>query len=326
MFLTLIKLLLVSLFLGGGSAFSQSYSTLTSSGFYQTNVLAYESLYPLWSDGAKKKRWVSLPANTQIETEDPNTWVYPVGTKFWKEFATIDGSFKIETRLMEKTNNGWKFFTFVWNNEQTEAYVWSGNFERRVRELKPGVFHHLPSREMCMSCHSKGKEARAKDPVLGFSATQLDHELPGVNIVWLAMRNKLTQPLPANMGIKGPTLEAKKAMGLLHGNCGHCHNPDGIANQVGMNLNHNVKTKTYEEENAYITTFNKRAQYYFPDPQVSFVRIEPGSAERSILYRRVKSSSFDDIYYSEKMPPAMFGNMSVHEALLESLKAWIESK
>jgi hypothetical protein len=57
--------------------------------------------YPLWSDGATKRRWVRLPKGSQIDIADPGKWELPVGTKFWKEFA-FNGR-KTETRFLWQT-------------------------------------------------------------------------------------------------------------------------------------------------------------------------------------------------------------------------------
>ena len=44
----------------------------------------------LWSDGAVKRRFIYLPPGTTIDTTNMDEWVFPVGTKFWKEFS-VDG-------------------------------------------------------------------------------------------------------------------------------------------------------------------------------------------------------------------------------------------
>ena len=41
----------------------------------------------LWADYATKQRWILLPPGTKIDATDPNEWVFPVGTKVWKEFS-----------------------------------------------------------------------------------------------------------------------------------------------------------------------------------------------------------------------------------------------
>jgi hypothetical protein len=104
--------------------------TLAETGLYsdaaQTQLAAdvtpYEVRYQLWADGATKKRYLYLPAGQKIDTTDPDAWVFPIGTKVWKEF-TRDGT-RVETRLIQKTaegQDGWKYVAFAWNAAQTEA-------------------------------------------------------------------------------------------------------------------------------------------------------------------------------------------------------------
>ena len=61
----------------------------------------YTPVYPLWADGLVKRRWLDLPAGKKIDTSDMDHWSFPVGTRFWKEFATPSGTV-LETRLIEK--------------------------------------------------------------------------------------------------------------------------------------------------------------------------------------------------------------------------------
>ena len=39
--------------------------------------LAFAPQYPLWTDGAAKRRWISLPPGTAIDASDPDAWVFP---------------------------------------------------------------------------------------------------------------------------------------------------------------------------------------------------------------------------------------------------------
>src|SRR5262249_61914535 len=58
----------------------------------------YRPGWEAWSDGADKTRWVHLPAGAVIDASDPNAWVFPVGTKLWKELRI--GGARIETRML----------------------------------------------------------------------------------------------------------------------------------------------------------------------------------------------------------------------------------
>src|SRR4051794_38379479 len=47
------------------------------------SAMAYAPALSFWTDGATKRRWISLPG--PIDTHDPDDWLFPVGTKAWKE-------------------------------------------------------------------------------------------------------------------------------------------------------------------------------------------------------------------------------------------------
>src|SRR6188472_1678937 len=66
-----------------------SLTGLHAPGFAESmapDVRSFRPRFELWSDGASKRRWVWLPPGTRIDTSDMDSWQFPVGTKFWKEF------------------------------------------------------------------------------------------------------------------------------------------------------------------------------------------------------------------------------------------------
>ena len=66
-----------------------------------SDAIPYTPALVFWSDGADKSRWLYLPPGTTIDTTDMDNWVFPVGTKIWKQFV-LDGQL-VETRLIWKT-------------------------------------------------------------------------------------------------------------------------------------------------------------------------------------------------------------------------------
>ncbi len=66
-----------------------------------SGVQPYAPAVALWADGSDKNRWILLPAGATIDRTDPNNWVFPSGTKVWKEFSR-DGERK-ETRSRART-------------------------------------------------------------------------------------------------------------------------------------------------------------------------------------------------------------------------------
>jgi hypothetical protein len=179
-------------------------------------VTPYSPRYALWSDGASKQRWLLLPEDTQIDTSDMDSWVFPVGTKVWKEFAR-DGK-RLETRLLWKTETGWLRVAYVWNDDESEAMA----TPRGAPDVR-GTTHDVPERGACSSCHA------GRDYLLGVSAIQLAHPGAGVTLSSLIADDRLSDP-PANPdALSLPDTPAWNALGYLHANCGNCHNPKSDA-------------------------------------------------------------------------------------------------
>lgn len=82
-------------------------------------VLSFSPRYPLWTDGADKRRWIQLPPGSHIDASEPDAWQFPAGTRLWKEFGY--GGRPVETRLIERPADGQRrFATYVWNDAGTE--------------------------------------------------------------------------------------------------------------------------------------------------------------------------------------------------------------
>jgi hypothetical protein len=179
-------------------------------------VLPYRPQFELWSDGASKRRWISLPPGTRIDTSDMDSWQFPVGTKLWKEFSR--DNVRIETRLLQRTGPGqgdWVTMAYLWNDGNSEAIAVPDGIEDAR-----GTTHDVPAATECLGCHG-GRPAR----VLGFSAIQLSHDDPPgqMTLDELARRDLLTAPPAARLELQADP-EARAALGYLHANCGHCHN------------------------------------------------------------------------------------------------------
>ena len=112
-------------------------SELRCTGLYGTwgkrqpacGVHPYAPAYELWSDGAKKQRWFSLPEGASIDASKPEAFLYPVGTQFWEEFRiqvyqsdNVNGQERVaETRLLRKTDKGWVYTSYVWDEKGEHA-------------------------------------------------------------------------------------------------------------------------------------------------------------------------------------------------------------
>ena len=259
--------------------------TLAESGLYSDakhEVLAhgvheFEPSFPLWSDGATKKRYLYLPPCTQIDTSNMNRWVFPVGTKAWKEF-TRDG-IRVETRLLEKTAFGWYAVAYVWDSGQTTAVAMPAG-----QTNANGTEHDVPASSTCLFCH-----VGEADKLLGVSAIQLSHAKPGLNLTTLTKLGLLSSPPSSAFTLPG-TATDQAALGALHANCGHCHNPLGAGwdRAVGMNLRLNPsKLDSVAATPTYSTTVNQAlVSMVVPD---AAVRILPGQPDMSGLLLRLEA-------------------------------------
>lgn len=266
--------------------------------------------WPLWSDGVDKARWVYIPECTPIDTSDPDNWELPVGTRLWKEFS-VDGQ-KVETRLMERLGprpQDWAYASYLWDEAGTQA-----------RKLGPeglaqalGTEHEIPSKAQCQACHGPapkggGRPSRA----LGFTAIQLDHSAAETDLGSLAER--LSAPLESSpLNGEATTLQA---LGVLHANCGSCHNPtvDGLP-QSDLDLSL-VWGQSLEQAGVFASAVDQPTQL-FSTPTVQH-RIHSGDPHGSAVLRRMESRGD-----SAQMPP--IGTHLVDEEGAAAVRAWIAS-
>ncbi len=210
------------------------------------NIHAYAPRYELYSDTAEKKRWIYLPPGTTIDTSDMDAWQFPVGTKLWKEF--IRGGTRVETRLVARigagtTSQDWFYAAYVWNTAQ-DATVWAEFGEQNAN----GTDHDVPGKALCRQCHENAKPNR----VLGVSAIQLDFdgEVGELDLADLITMNALSAP-PTRASTADPFfpfdagnhVSVAPALGYMHANCSHCHNPtSSVVNNTPLNLQLTVAT------------------------------------------------------------------------------------
>lgn len=146
-------------------------------------LIPYSVNAPLWSDGAHKERFIALPGKSQIDFGTFRGWAFPEGAVLVKTFALDEtvgdptSRRRIETRLMTKQQNEWVGYTYLWNNEQTEATLVERDGADRTFKIKQNdgstreLAWHYPSRAECMVCHS-----RASNFVLGLCEMQMNKE------------------------------------------------------------------------------------------------------------------------------------------------------
>lgn len=262
-------------------------------------IIPFSPQYPLWSDGAAKRRWIALPQGGAIDATRPGAWVFPRGTRLWKEFSV--GGRRVETRLIERAADGdWRYATYVWNEEGSDAKLAPVEGIAAL-PLPGGRRYAIPSEADCRACHEG-----AAAPVLGFSALQLSADRdplaphaeprrPGdpdlrdlVARGWLRGLPQALFDTPPR--IAAPTPAGRAALGYLHANCGHCHvDPaaSGAAVPVGLSLWLDPADAAAGEKT--LRSLVEGASRFRPSGGGATRLLAPGDAAASVLVARMRS-------------------------------------
>jgi hypothetical protein len=275
-----------------------------------SDVKEYDPGLHLWSDGAEKRRFIWLPPGKMIDTRDMDEWVFPIGTKLWKEFS-LSGH-RVETRYLEKQGDGtWFRTTYAWSDDETSA-----------TELVSGAAYvrstpyAIPTQQQCTTCH-KGR----KDGVLGFEAIALASPgATGFTLQKLVNAHLVTNPPVAGLDIPGNDRE-KAAIGWLHMNCGvpcHNRNESSEAGYTGLEMRLSSDAPGTVQATDTWTTAVGVAAYFQPVDGVVFLRIAPRDVARSLIPYRDGNRDDPDV----QMPP--IATHLVDPSGLAAVKAWIE--
>ncbi|HEY2359123.1 MAG TPA: SO2930 family diheme c-type cytochrome [Phenylobacterium sp.] len=234
-----------------------AYRLFTDDGARHPNegVTPYGLNTPLFSDYALKTRYLYLPPGTKARYRDKGALDLPVGATLIKTFA-YPADFRppgekvrvLETRLLIHRRSGWTALAYVWNAEQTQARLKRAGTRLDVDFIDAHgqsrqVDYHVPNQNQCKECHSLsgriapiGVKARNLNGAFAYpegAENQLAHwtrtgMLQGAPAPEAAPRTAVwdsaAEPLDA------------RARAYLDGNCGHCHNPRGMASNTGLNL------------------------------------------------------------------------------------------
>ncbi len=262
-------------------------------------VAPYAVQHDLWSDGATKTRWLRLPAEEPIDTNDADRWIYPVGTRAWKEFAV--GGRAIETRLLEKTApNAWRAVSYAWREDGSDADAVPGGLPDAA-----STEHDIPSAEDCVRCHM----GDGREWMLGVTAVQLTAE----SVARLAGASAFTTPPPGAHAVPG-TGDTSAALAYLHANCGHCHADDYfLADKFSVRFRLRVGDLWPEATSAYTTGIDAPTRH---DVGGTTRVISPGSPAQSQAWVRMGVRDYN------AMPP--LGTERVDDVGRDVIRRWIE--
>jgi hypothetical protein len=286
-------------------------------------VSEYAPAYELWSDGARKRRFISLPEGEPVDATRPDGFVFPAGTQLWKEFRveTPSGEERLaETRLLRKVDSprpGWLYTSYVWNEAQTSATL----VDEGVEDLY-GTGHDVPTLDQCRQCHV-GRD----DFVLGWDPVLLGEGSQGVDLESLAAAGRVMLPPAGAATLRVPGDEVERAaLGYLHANCGvSCHNPNGDAKDSGLFLRLDADSLASVGETPAIRTGlykrpweNAKLQTLEPPVDSPFYAFAPQRRDASLVLVRMLERGGE-----AQMPP--IASRRVDEPGAELIGAFIDA-
>ncbi|MGH7494183.1 MAG: hypothetical protein ACREOO_17550 [bacterium] len=277
-------------------------------------VIPYHVRYGLYSDDNDKSRYLFLPPGGRIDNSDPQQWQFPEGTLLFKTFylTSMGGRNssrrRIETRVLQRRAVGWQVGTYQWNADGSEAFLTDGNDIRFPFALPFGNYvYTIPGKLSCLVCHQPQPNF-----VIGLEVIRMSglHDASGkLQMAEWVERNLFLYPEKIEpLEIPGPELE-REALGYLHGNCAHCHNPGSP-----IFFSNNLDLRYWRAKE---TTINVMPQK-FASSDSSIVRIKPGDPDKSLLVQLFAHTFPDTTIF---MPP--LGTSMIDTVGLQLIKSWI---
>jgi len=277
------------------------------------NFVEYEVNMPLWSDGVIKRRFISIPNGSSIQTK--GNWVFPLGTIIIKDFrqpTELGLGKRMETRVMKKTKSGWKFSSYKWNEAQTDAIYVSkpemeeiSVFNKESGETKTTSWMY-PDSTTCLSCHT-GASGR----VLGVEERQVHRKNQMSDWISKGMISfnsnvKNLKKYPDYHSEVENTEEFARA--YLDVNCSSCHQPQG---PTPYNMDLRFTTKLEDMNLLGVDSADVSSS------GLALKRLLKGDAENSVLFQRMNTTGGD------RMP--WIGTELIDEKAVIEIKKWIKS-
>lgn len=291
------------------------------------HVLPYEVITPLFSDYAKKKRFIWMPAGASAQfVTDREVVDFPEGTVMIKNFyydnvQPLGVRKVIETRLLYKKNGEWKFADYIWNDEQTEAtFDLEGSYQNVEWMDAQGEIHmvnyRIPSEVECYTCHKFNEAATPIGPKpqnLNNSITYEDG-LKNQLQKWAEV-GYLNSDYPTSIETvvdwtdETQTLE-NRWRAYVDMNCSHCHREGSHCDYRPLRL---AWSETTNPDNLGICVTPEE----YVAPQLTHI-IARSNVNRSMMYYRLNTTQ-------EQYRMPLFGRTVIHEEAVALLEAYINS-
>lgn len=310
----------------------------------ESDVLPYEPASALFTDYAHKKRFVWIPKGMKATYDgDGNVLQLPVGsaiikTFYYEKVQPLNTTKIIETRLMIRKADGWIFAEYVWNNDQTEAYLdmngsnVSIDYKDENNILQSVPNYRIPNVVQCIICH-KSKQMVNNVEVdtyipIGIKPQNLNfdynygNETKNQLTKWIEkgiLQNNFSLPSEANTAIDykdaSKPLE-KRVRSYLDINCAHCHQDNRHCDYRPMRFSFTESGDIQNGRANLGICVDTQDMQDFP-PALSKI-ISPGNVNRSMLYYRLNTTN-------ENFRMPLHGRTVIHTEGVNLLQQWINT-
>lgn len=315
------------------------YNKLSDYNFYEGNlsdlspvygVLPYEPINSLFTDYARKKRFVWMPYNVSASyVSDGDNLNFPTGsvlikTFYYENVLPNNSKINIETRLLIKKEEGWIFANYIWDEAQQEAtlnttgYGFNVPFEWVEKGEIKSVNYRIPSETECFICH-KSFDAIIPIAPKPQNLNSIYEYADGIGNQlqkWEEIGYISDNSIPSNIRTVPNWKDLSQSLEVrvrsyFDANCAHCHVYGGHCGARSLRLSF---LQSDDDHNLGICVE--------PDLQIpgfdGSKLIVPGDAENSILFFRVATTLEE-----YRMP--MNGRTLVDDTFVPVLKEWINS-
>jgi uncharacterized repeat protein (TIGR03806 family) len=306
------------------------------------NVIPFAPASSLFTDYAHKKRFVWMPEGVQASYDgDDKVLNLPVGaalikTFYYENVQPSNTTRIIETRVMIRKATGWIFAEYVWNEDQTEAFLdMAGSYTsiswKDDNDVIKSTNYRIPTEVQCITCH------KAKEVVNGIDQTvyiPIGIKPQNLNYNYnygMYSKNQLTKwqelgylennfslPSPENTVVdyndtsKPISVRARSYVDI---NCSHCHQTDRHCDYRPMRFAFNETGNSNGLANIGVCIPTSDMQDF---PQALSKVVAPGNINKSMMYYRLNTTN-----ESYRMP--LHGRTIIHEEGIALIQEWINS-
>lgn len=314
-----------------------SATGLFGDGFQRVpGVFDYKLAQPQWQDGAFADHLIGLPGEENVMLQRNGTMLYPEGTTLAKTLYIAEsgkaGYTRLETQVMFLEKEQWKFYTYAWREDQTDADLvpYEGGLRKIVVDDalafagKRQIEWRFHSRSECKTCHN------SRATVLGFVLPQLNaysgkpaevhrgqiHGLLEEGVIELVNPiggkanlhsvEGLSKDLP---GFHNGVSSDKEAIvkSYLAANCSHCHRPS-----AGGNATIDLQYQTSWENMKLINHRPTRGSFGIQDARI----VSAGDPSGSVLLYRLSTGGLGHMPH--------LGAGTPDSMAIDLIKQWIE--